>query len=80
MMLAVSHPNLVSALHIITHERPLALIVEYLAGGSMSDWLSNGTVHPTQDLIFVLHQIACGMAELARRDIGECVGKMRCIF
>lgn len=71
MMLGLHHPNLVSAVHIITQEKPCAVVLEYLDRGSFSDWLQSGETHSNEDLIFILHQVACGMAELAKKGIGR---------
>lgn len=72
VMLKLRHPNLVSLLHIVTREEPNAMALEYLPGGDMSDWLQwQGNRASGEDLVFLLHQVACGMAELASRAIGK---------
>ena len=73
MMLKLRHPNLVSLVHVITREEPTAVVLEYLRGGDLSDWLqAQGTAAKDEDLVFILHQVACGMAELTRRGVGAC--------
>ncbi|MAS44211.1 MAG: hypothetical protein CML43_13980 [Rhodobacteraceae bacterium] len=71
LMMRVRHPNLVSLLHVVTAERPRALIMEYLPGGALDDWLAGaqGRDALAEDLLFILHQVASGMAELSRLDI-----------
>lgn len=72
MMLKLRHPNLVSLVHVIARERPTAIVLEYLRGGDLSDWLvEQGTSAKDEDLLFIIHQVACGMAELTRRGIGK---------
>lgn len=70
-LLTLHHPNLVAALHVITRERPLALVMEYLDRGSMLDWLQTCPDRIQEDMVFVLHQVANGMAELGRHGIGR---------
>lgn len=70
-MMKLRHPNLVSLLHIITREKPMAIVLEYMALGAFSDWLGAGGNSPRgEDLLYVLSQVASGMAELARQGIG----------
>jgi serine/threonine protein kinase len=72
MMLKLRHPNLVSLLHVITRDPPMAVVLEYLKGGDFSEWLkAQGPEARDEDLIFIVHQVGCGMAELARRGIGR---------
>lgn len=48
------------------------MALEYLPGGDMSEWLKReGARARGEDLIFLLHQVACGMTELAQRGIGK---------
>lgn len=70
-MMKLRHPNLVSLVGVITKEEPHALVMEFLCGGSMLDWLRVGDGRAHTDLLFVLHQVASGMCELARQGIGE---------
>lgn len=77
VMLKLRHPNLVSLLHVISREAPLALMLEYLPGGALCDWLVAERNPRQEDLLYILHQVACGMAELARRGIGTCGGERR---
>lgn len=46
MMLKLRHPNLVSLLHVITKEQPLAVVLEFQRAGDFSDWQSRGQQGP----------------------------------
>ena len=69
MMSQMHHPNLVSLLWIVS--KPSCLVLEFLDGGSLQDWLSTSTGLKATD--GQKQQIACGiiagMAELARLNI-----------
>jgi serine/threonine protein kinase len=73
LMMRVRHPNLVALLHVVTAELPRALIMEYLPGGALDGWLMGpqGKDALSEDLLFILHQVASGMSELSRLGIGE---------
>eukprot|EP00045_Choanoeca_perplexa_P015708 m.201311 g.201311 ORF g.201311 m.201311 type:complete len:1377 (+) comp17057_c0_seq5:74-4204(+) len=68
MMSQMHHPNLVSLLWVVN--KPSCLVLEYLDGGSLDDWLVAPTTSASDD---VKRGIACGvtagMAELARLNI-----------
>lgn len=65
------HPNLVALLHVITQTTPMALVLEYMTSGSLSDWLHRNATPKEVDLLFILHQVACGMACLEGHGIGK---------
>jgi serine/threonine protein kinase len=71
-MMKLRHPNLVSLLHIITKEKPTAIVLEYMMQGPFSEWLGHaGEAASGEDLLFILNQVASGMTELARQGIGK---------
>ena len=39
-MKRLQHPNLVSLLGVCTIDRPILMVLEYLAGGSLDDWIA----------------------------------------
>lgn len=65
------HPNLTGLLHVITQQPPQALVLEYMASGSLSDWLKRTPTPSDTDLLLILHQVACGMAALEANGVGE---------
>jgi len=69
MMSQMHHPNLVALLWIVS--KPSCLVLEFLDGGSLQDWLLTSTGMAAPDV--QKQQIACGitagMAELARLNV-----------
>ena len=70
-MMHLRHPNLVLLLHVITQEQPRAVVLEYMDGGSLIDWLKLHAAPEQTQLLSILHQVACGMASLESHSIGE---------
>jgi hypothetical protein len=75
LMKRLRHPRLVTLLGVCTQERPYMMILEYLPGGSLDQWLpENGAAaHPT-GLVRILHQVAeafvaLGAAAIVHRDL-----------
>jgi len=67
------HPHLVRLLGICTANKPFMIILEYLPGGSLDQWLpANGPnlLKPTPfKLIRILHQVALGMGALGSAGV-----------
>jgi serine/threonine protein kinase len=64
LMMKLRHPNLVGLLGIVTKTRPLMLILEFLPGGSLDNWLRTRRDASTDDLLYILYQVALGMSGL----------------
>lgn len=73
LMKQFRHPNLVQLLGVCTATKPYMMILEFLTGGSLDQWLpSNGPLllKPTASkLVHLLHQVALGMTELGKVGI-----------
>ena len=73
LMKQFRHPNLVQLLGVCTATKPYMMILEFLTGGSLDQWLpANGPLllKPTAfKLIHLLHQVALGMTELGKAGI-----------
>eukprot|EP00049_Salpingoeca_infusionum_P016261 m.330194 g.330194 ORF g.330194 m.330194 type:complete len:1676 (-) comp16044_c0_seq7:1118-6145(-) len=72
LMMKIRHPNLVTILRVVTSEVPKAIVLEFLEGGSLEDWLGDamrGKICSVEDMLYILYQVACGAAELARLGI-----------
>lgn len=73
LMKQFRHPNLVQLLGVSTSTKPFMMILEFLKGGSLDQWLpENGPklLKPTSaKLVHVLHQVALGMDALGKADI-----------
>ena len=53
-----------------TDGKPPLLVLEYLAGGSLEDWLpTNGPALSGSELRAILHQVALGLSGLGRLGI-----------
>ncbi|EDQ92808.1 uncharacterized protein MONBRDRAFT_13613 [Monosiga brevicollis MX1] len=83
-MRKLKHANLVQLLHVVDDDAHPGLVIEYLDGGSLADWLDDHHARPldTDLSIHVLHSIANGMAELVRcgvvhRDLAARNGDLR---
>lgn len=78
IMRKLKHPNLVSMLRVITKEEPRAIVLEYLVNGDLATWLTTrGDDASSEDLVFILYQVASGMAELEAAGIGRWRGRKR---
>ncbi len=64
LMMKLRHPNLVGLLGVVTKTRPLMLILEFLPGGSLDNWLRTPRNASTEDLLYILYQVALGMGGL----------------
>jgi len=73
LMKQFRHPNLVQLLGVCTATKPMMMILEFLTGGSLDQWLpANGPLllKPTSSkLVHILHQVALGMTELGKAGI-----------
>lgn len=73
LMKQFRHPNLVQLLGVCTATKPYMMILEFLTGGSLDQWLpANGPLllKPTASkLVHLLHQVALGMIELGKAGI-----------
>ena len=59
LMKRLQHPNLVSLLGVCTVEKPLYMVLEYLAGGSLESWLAdNGPKLRQHELITIATQVS----------------------
>jgi serine/threonine protein kinase len=64
LMMKLRHPNLVGLLGIGTKTHPLMLILEFLPGGSLDNWLRTPRDASTEDLLYILYQVTLGMSGL----------------
>jgi serine/threonine protein kinase len=65
VMKQLRHPNLVSLLGVCTAGSPTFMILEFLKGGSLEDWLpENGPRLKPERLTHLLHQVALGFLAL----------------
>jgi serine/threonine protein kinase len=64
LMMKLRHPNLVGLLGVVTKSDPLMLILEFLPGGSLDNWLHTPRDASTEDLLYILYQVALGMSGL----------------
>lgn len=64
----VRHPNIVSMFKCSENE-PQLIVLEYLSGGSLVDWLRNEPEAAPLELLFLIHQVALGCAFLSDCDI-----------
>ena len=77
LMKQLRHPNLVTLLGVCTDVRPYLMIMEFLKGGSLEEWLpDNGPKVSQERLTFMLHQVALGFvalgqASLVHRDLAS---------
>ena len=71
IMTKMRHPNLVTLLHVVNDAEQQALVLEYLDGGSLDDWLASAPGHDASEqmIMSILHGVACGMQELNRLGI-----------
>lgn len=70
LMMHLRHPNLIQLLHVITQAAPQALVLEFMPGGSLTDWLQR-QINPEQtQFLSLIHQVARGMSALASHGIG----------
>eukprot|EP00045_Choanoeca_perplexa_P015707 m.201305 g.201305 ORF g.201305 m.201305 type:complete len:657 (+) comp17057_c0_seq4:152-2122(+) len=71
IMTKIRHPHLVTLLHHVDEPGHQALVLEYLDGGSLDDWLESPLgMSASEPVMFgVVQSIAAGMAELARLKI-----------
>jgi hypothetical protein len=71
IMTKIRHPHLVTLLHHVDEPGHQALVLEYLDGGSLEDWLQSPIgAGASEPLMFsIVQSIAAGMAELARLNI-----------
>jgi serine/threonine protein kinase len=84
LMKQIRHTNLVRLLGVCTEVEPHYMILEFSAGGALSEWLPvNGPLllepsratkevyllHPATRLMHMLHQVALGMSALERMSI-----------
>jgi serine/threonine protein kinase len=64
LMMKLRHPNLVGLVGVVTKTCPLMLILEFLPGGSLDNWLRTPHDASTEDLLYILYQVALGMSGL----------------
>lgn len=74
LMKRLRHPNLVQLLRTCTtRDGPLLLVLEFVSGGSLDNWLvRQATLSPrpsVSDLVHILHQVALGMVALGEASI-----------
>ena len=66
-MKRLNHPNLVSLLGVCTEKKPMIMVMEYLPGGALCDWLvknKTGGMMTARKEIGILSQVAAGMQHL----------------
>ena len=65
IMTKLRHPNLVSILGVCMDEHPYLMVLEYLEGGTLEDWLDLHTTTLGPDAkLWILHQVASGAGAL----------------
>jgi len=70
LMKRLRHPNLVMLRGAVTASSPYMIVLEFLAGGSLEDWLNrNADQVPDRTLIGILHQVALGMVALGQHGV-----------
>lgn len=70
VMKELRHPHLVQLLGAVTKSTPLMLVLEYLPGGALDDWLvRNSSMLMPPIFPNIAHQIALGMGALATAGI-----------
>ena len=70
VMKSLRHPHLVQLHGAVTSTAPQLIVLEYLAGGALDEWLqANGAHLKPEQPPRILHQIALGMSALAGQAI-----------
>lgn len=70
LMKRLRHPNLVMLRGAVTTSSPFMIVLEFLAGGSLEDWLTrNADQVPDRTLTGILHQVALGMVALGQHGV-----------
>lgn len=69
LMKKIRHPNLVGLLAVVTKSSPNRIILEYLPGGALSEWLLLNPGCELMDRLSIIHQIALGMHALGEFKI-----------
>ena len=70
IMAKVRHPNLVALLGVCTKKAPLLMVLEYLSGGSLEDWLAvHAEALPMSGGVGILRDVAKGMQHLHHNDV-----------
>ena len=70
LMKQLRHPNLVKLLGVCVEVRPFYMVLEFLKGGSLEDWLpENGAKMSAERLTHMLHQVALGFVALGNANI-----------
>jgi hypothetical protein len=64
LMMKLRHPHLVCLLGVVTVADPLMLLLEYLPGGSLDVWLLANPRAELDEQLYLLYQVALGMAAL----------------
>ena len=83
MMKRVRHANLVALIGTCTHDAPLLMLVEFMAGGSLESWLEERRAETVgaEALVFIAHQVAMGLAAMAAAGIvHRCVCLCVCVL
>ena len=76
LMKRFRHPNLVQLLGLCRADGQLMMVLEFLAGGALDDWVySHGAGADPRTLLGFLHQTAMGMMALGE---AERTGYARC--
>ena len=71
VMKRMQHPNLVQLIAVCTIDRPMFIIVEYMAFGNLLDYLRDTTNQkklPANKLMFMASQVASGMSYLEEKN------------
>jgi serine/threonine protein kinase len=69
LMRRLNHPHVVTLLGVCTRARPYLMVLEYLPGGSLDEWLpENGRAAHPVGLVGILHQVASAFVALG--DVG----------
>lgn len=63
------HPNLMRLICTIDDPERPAMVLEYIKGGDFEGWLKETESPAHENLLYILHQVTCGMAHLEQIGI-----------
>eukprot|EP00040_Diaphanoeca_grandis_P037822 m.250226 g.250226 ORF g.250226 m.250226 type:complete len:1589 (-) comp33882_c0_seq9:218-4984(-) len=70
LMKRLRHPNLVTLFGCVTASEPMSMVLEYLPGGSLEDWIEeNSASLQNKTVIQILHQVSLGMIALGQHGV-----------
>eukprot|EP00040_Diaphanoeca_grandis_P037820 m.250154 g.250154 ORF g.250154 m.250154 type:complete len:1592 (-) comp33882_c0_seq2:48-4823(-) len=70
LMKRLRHPNLVTLFGCVTKGEPMSMVLEYLPGGSLEDWLEeNAEDLQNKTVVEILRQVSHGMIALGQHGV-----------